>query len=227
MLLALGQLADPRILRVLAKTLAVTLLLFTALGTLGWFALDWAFGRAGLTDGLFFGAEGVRELASLLLVVIAGWLLWRIVAMTVIAFYADEVVLAVEQRHYPQAAAQARNLTLREQFTTSLAAAGRALLFNLLALPFALALLVTGIGTAILFWLVNAVLVGRELSDMVWLRHRHAAGNASPIGAAERFFLGGVIAGLLLVPVVSFLAPMIGAASATHLVHRKRSATNG
>ena len=58
MLLALGQLADPRILRLLAKTVAVTLLLFAALGTLGWFALDWAIGRAGLTERGIAAVEG-------------------------------------------------------------------------------------------------------------------------------------------------------------------------
>lgn len=221
MLLALSQLADPRMLRLLLKTAAITLLIFAALGTLGWFAIDWALGWAGLRDGLFAGAEGLRGLASLVLVLIAGWLLWRIVAMAVIGFYADEVVLTVERRYYPQAAAQARDLPLREQFATSLAAAGRALLVNLIALPFALLLLATGIGTALLFWIVNALLIGRELSDMVWLRHRHAAGATSPVGRGERFLLGGATAALLLVPVAGLLAPLLGAASATHLTHRK------
>jgi len=86
MLLALGQLADPRMLRLLLKTAAITLLLFAVLGTLGWFALDWALGQAGLRDGLFTGAEGLRGLASLVLVLIAGWLLWRVGAVAVIGF---------------------------------------------------------------------------------------------------------------------------------------------
>lgn len=223
LLLALGQMAAPAMLRLLAKTAVVTLVIFVVLGVLGWFALDWAFGRFGLEDGSFSGAGGLRGAASLLLVLIGGWLLWRIVAMAVIGFYADEVVMAVEVRHYPQAAAQARDLPLAEQFTTSLGAATRALLINLVALPIALLLLVTGVGTAILFWIVNAVLIGRELSDMVWLRHRHAAGAISPITAWERFLLGGAIAVLLLLPVASFLAPLLGAASATHLTHRKRN----
>ena len=129
----------------------------------------------------------------------------------------------MERRYYPQAAAQARDLPLREQFATSLAAAGRALLVNLVALPFALLLLVTGIGTALLFWIVNALLIGRELQDMVWLRHRHASGAPSPVGRGERFLLGGATAALLLVPGAGLLAPLLGAASATHLTHRKGS----
>lgn len=222
MALALGQLAEPRIMRLLAKTVAVTLLLFAIMGVAGWYALNWALAWAGLHDGLFSGAGGLRGLASLVAVLLAGWLLWRVIAMGVISFYADEVVLAVEERHYPAAAAQARDLPLAEQFTTSLAGAGRALAINLIALPFALALLVTGVGTALLFWLVNAVLIGRELQDMVWLRHRHAMGEPSPIGRIERFLLGGAVAALLLVPFANFLAPLLGAASTAHLTHRKR-----
>jgi len=227
MLLALGQLADPRMIRLLAKTAGVTLALFAILGTAGWFALDHVLEWAGLSDRLFAGAEGLRGAASLIFVLIAGWLLWRVIAMAVISFFADEVVVAVEGKYYPEAAAEARDLPLREQFTTSLAAAGRALLVNLIALPFAIALLVTGVGTAILFWIVNAVLIGRELSDMVWLRHRHAGGAQSPITRSERFMLGGATAALLLVPVAGLLAPLLGAASAAHLTHRKRRPVHG
>lgn len=223
LLLALRQLADPRIVRLLIKTLAVSLLLFAALGSIGWFALDRAMEWAGLRDGAFDGADGVRGAVSFVIVLIAGWLLWRVIAMAVISFYADEVVLAVEARHYPEAALRARDLPLKEQFTTSLGAAGRALAINLMVLPFALLLLITGIGTALLFWLVNAFLLGRELQDMVWLRHRHVAGQHSPIGKGQRFALGAIIAGLMLVPFANFLAPLLGAASATHLTHRKRS----
>ncbi len=221
LLLALRQLADPRILRILGKSLAVTVLLFAGLALGGWMLLDWGLESAGLGDALFTGAGGVRGLLSFLIAGLGLWLGWRIVAMAVIQFFADDVVLAVEARHYPHAASAARELPLREQLGSSLKAAARALLINLLALPIALALLVTGVGTALLFWIVNAVLLGRELQDMVWLRHRRDALHRAPIGRAERFLLGGVIAALLALPVAGFLAPVLGAAAATHLIHRK------
>ena len=64
LLLALGQLADPRILRILLKTLAVTLVLFAVVAVAGWYALDQTLAWAGLGDTLFAGAEGVRGLAT-------------------------------------------------------------------------------------------------------------------------------------------------------------------
>ena len=108
-----------------------------------------------------------------------------------------------------------------EQFSTSHRAALRALLVNLAVLPIALVLLFTGIGPALLFWAVNAALVGRELQDMVWLRHRQGRADPAPVGRGTRFLLGGAVAALLALPFVNLLAPILGAAAATHLIHRK------
>ena len=227
LLLALRQLADGHVLRILAKTLAVSLVLFVGVAIGGWYAIDFLMAWIGLDGALFAGADDVREIASLLIALLGLWLAWRIVAMAVIQFFADDVVQAVEARHYPGAAARARDLPLAEQFTTSLRAALRALLVNLAVLPFALILLVTGVGTAVLFWMVNALLIGRELQDMVWLRHRHAAAHRAPVGRGERFLLGGAVAALLAVPFVNFIAPILGAAAATHLIHRKDLTAHG
>lgn len=214
--LALGQMADPRVVRVLLKSLAVTLALFAVMGGAGWYAL------AALIDH----TPALREysgLAAALIVLIAGWLLWRIIALLVLQLFADEVVAAVEARHYPAAAASARQLGLREELGNGLRGAGRALLFNLLALPVALVLLVTGVGAPLVFWLVNAVLLGRELQDMVWLRHRADLAAAPPLRGWERIALGGAVTALLTVPFINLLAPLLGAAAATHLIHRKEN----
>ncbi len=227
LLLALRQLADGRVMRILAKTLAVSLVLFVGVAIGGWYAIDGFLDWLGFGRGLFEGAETVREIASLLIALLGLWLAWRIVAMTVIQFFADEVVQAVEARHYASSAARPRDLPVAEQFSTSARAGARALLVNLAVLPFALILLVTGVGTAVLFWLVNALLIGRELQDMVWLRHRHAAAHRAPVGRGERFLLGGAIAALLAVPFVNFIAPILGAAAATHLIHRKDLIAHG
>ena len=44
------------------------------------------------------------------------------------------------------------------------------------------------------------------------------------MSAGQRFLLGGTIAGIMLVPFANLLAPVLGAASATHMVHRARGA---
>src|SRR5919107_452588 len=95
LLLAFAQLFDRPILRVLIKSLALTLLLFV----FGW------------------------------------WLLFRAVAVAVIGIFADEVVAAVEAKHYPQAHAAARDVPLGRGITMGVGSAARTIGFNLLLSP--------------------------------------------------------------------------------------------
>ncbi|WP_126176244.1 EI24 domain-containing protein [Tsuneonella rigui] len=213
---ALGQLGDRRVLGVLAKSMAVTLAIFAALGVALWR------GMARLIEHYAAGYGELGGLIGILLAVIGGWLLFRVVALFVLQFFADEVVLAVEARDYPQDAANARKLGFAEEARNAFGGLTRAVVVNLIALPFAILLLVTGVGTAILFWAVNAWLLGRELQDMVWLRHRPDKAAALPLGGLTRFALGGIVAAMLLIPFVNLLAPVLGAAAATHLVHGRK-----
>lgn len=214
--LAFAQLGDRAVLAVLLKSVAVTLAIFAVGGLALWQGLQWALAGYSGTIG------EIASIAALAMSLIAGWLLFRIVALFVIQFFADEVVGAVEARHYPGVAP--RKLGLAEEAGNGFRGALRALAVNALALPFALALLVTGIGTALLFWAVNAWLLGRELQDMVWLRLREGAHEHAPLSGGQRFMLGGAVAALLLVPFVNLLAPILGAAAATHLVHGRKIA---
>lgn len=217
--LSFSQLGDPAIIRVLVKSLLVTLVIFVALGAL----LLTGLYNALLAYEVAWSAE-MSALVAILFTVIAGWLLFRFVALFVLQFFAEDVVRAVEAMHYPQEASAARTLSFAEETAKGLKSTLRALLANLLALPFAIVLLFTGIGTAALFWAVNGWLLGRELQDMVWLRHRKDTHEIAPMGKSDRFLLGGAVAGLLMVPFVNLLAPVLGAASATHMVHRGRAA---
>ncbi len=220
-----AQLTDRAVLKVLAKSLLITLAIFAILGTGMWFAIEAMVERwiAPHNSEDYTGTitAGVTVVITLLM----GWLLFRVVALAVLQFFADEIVRAVEQRHYPDAASTARDLPFREDLSNSLRGIGRALGFNLLALPIAIILLFTAIGPALVFLIVNAVLLGRELTDMAWLRHRQPDDTGTPVGALQRLALGGVIAGLMLVPFANLLAPILGAAAGTHLTHHARGRT--
>lgn len=216
--LAFSQLGDPAILRILAKSLGWTFLIFAGLGLLAYLGLD------ALMEWLEWApASGATALLAAIVIVLAGWLLFRFVALFVLQFFASDVVRAVEAKYYPNEASAARELGFREELGNGLRAVLRAFALNLVALPFAIFLLFTGIGTALLFWGVNAFLLGRELQDMVWLRHRKDVAEIAPLGGSNRFLLGGAVAGLLMLPFINLLAPVLGAASATHLVHRGRA----
>lgn len=226
LLLAFGQLSDTAILKVLGKSLAITLAIFAVIGALVWWVV-----AEEITS--FAGAMGDDDytgifatLITVLIVGFGGWLLFRIIALAVIQFFADEVVRAVERKHYP-GHANTPGLPFKTELRHSIRAAARALGVNLLAAPIALLLLFTGIGSALVFWAANAFLLGRELQDMVWLRHQHDDSEVTPINGLNRFALGGVIALLLAVPFANFFAPILGAAAATHLVHNRKPAPHG
>ncbi len=213
-LLALGQLGDPRILRVLFKSMAITLVVFVVLGIGAWFALGSALASSGIAD------SGLQGLLAVLAMLIGGWLLFRLVALAVLEQFADQVVEAVEAKHYPAALARAHPLGWSGQARVGLAALGRNVLYNVLALPVAIVLSFTVIGAPLVFAAVNAVTLGRELSDMAALRHRSPDGSVPRPGGATRFVLGAIVVALLTIPFVNLFAPIIGAAMATHLVHR-------
>jgi uncharacterized protein involved in cysteine biosynthesis len=108
-----------------------------------------------------------------------------------------------------------------------LASAARGLIVNIAVLPAYILLLVTGVGSALLFLLVNGWLIGRDLQDMVLARHRApgeklvSVARQGGLPGGERFALGLIVTLLLLVPFVNLLAPVLGAAMATHRVHRQ------
>lgn len=214
---AFGQLADRAVVMVAVKSIAITLVLFVALGFGLYLALAEATARYGVD-------EGWAGVAAVLLVPIAMWLLFRVVALAVLQFFADEVVAAVEARHCPALATQAKALPFHRDLANALRGLLRALGYNLLALPLAAVLAFTAIGPALVFLAVNAVLLGRELTDMAWLRHCRGDLQGNPVSRGERVLLGAAIAGMMLVPLAGFIAPVVGAAAGTHLVLRRLSA---
>lgn len=219
---AFGQLADRAVVVVVIKSVGVTLVLFAGLGAGlygGLAALLRSEWLTGVLPEAYIGA--MQTLLAVALGLIAFWLLFRVVALAVLQFFADEVVAAVEVKHFPALAAQAKPLPFRRDLANSVKGLMRALGYNLLALPLAGVLAFTAIGPALVFIGVNAVLLGRELTDMAWLRHCAGDLGGNPAPRAERLLLGGAIAGMMLVPFLNLIAPVVGAAAGTHLVLRR------
>ncbi len=210
--LAVGQLTDRAILAVLVKSVAITLAVLIAIGfAVGALAQEYA-AYLELAVGPEFGT-----LVSIVATLFGGWLLFRIVALAVLPFFGDEIVAAVETQHYPAARNSVRTRNWREEMGESLRATGLTLAINSVALLLSIPLLLTAIGPALLFFVANAWLLGRELVALT--AHRHTAD--AKIGSVTRFALGAITAGLAIVPFVNLLAPVLGAAAACHLVHRK------
>ena len=220
-LLSLGQLGDRKIVAVFLKSLAMTVLLIAVFGAGLWYAAQRAVASLGWNADLGLLAGTI----ALLIAFGLGWLLFRAIAVAVMGVFADEVVIAVERKHYPAALAAARDVSIARGLSLGLRSAARAILINLALAPVYLMLLVTGVGTALLFFLVNGWLLGNDFGAMVAARHLDDAAirDWRKTGAVDRFALGVAATALFMVPILNLFAPIIGAAMATHLFHKGRT----
>lgn len=219
--LTLGQIGDRAILGVIAKSLALTLVIFGIVGVAAVFLTRAAVAAYGWGSDAGMAAAAAAGLA----VIVGAWLLFRAVAIPVIGLFADAVVAAIESRHYPAAAQIARPATVALSLRLALASVARLILLNLLAVPFYAVLLFTAIGPAILFIIVNALLLGRDLGEMVAVRHLGAQARKDwlRVTRRERAIMGLIVTGIFMIPIINLIAPIVGAGMATHLFHRRQT----
>ncbi len=215
-----AQLNDRRFVAVFLKSVSLTLLILA----LCWFGLDsWMSGSSAPSLPAWMQRYWTEasDWAALPIVIIAGWFLFPGIATGVMGVFLDDVVDAVEDRHYPRAMAH-RRVPLAEAGLLALASAARVVLWNLALAPLYLVLLFTAIGPLILFTAVNGWLMGRDLLEMVAIRHMPRGEAAALIASnrALRFRLGFTAAPLFLVPILNLFAPIIAAALAAHAFQR-------
>lgn len=217
---ALAQIGDPRFVRVLLRALVLTvvalaLVFWAAVLGLGWVlpdtvTLPWI-GPVGFLDSLaFWAAVAAMLVLSIVLMVPT--------AAAVVGFFLDDVVDAVEARHYPGLPA-ARELGFAQQVTDAVRFLGLVVVANIAAL--AIYFLVPPLAPVI-FWLVNGFLLGREYFQLVAMR-RLSREEASAIGRRHfwRVWVAGTAMAIpLSVPILNLVVPILGVAVFTHQVHR-------
>lgn len=211
--LAFASLSDKRVIAVLAKVIALTLAAFIVLGVALWYAIDAAFAHYLPSDDGMLGAA-----AAAIVLAFAGWILFRSLAVAFTWMFADDIIDAVEDRHYPFYAAQGQRPSFTKAAQMGLRSIGRAVGYNLLMIPVYLLLLVSGVGTPLAFVAVNGYLLGRDLEDMLVARH---GPMRAEIGAIRRFVLGLGSIAAMLIPIVQFFVPVLATAAAVHIAHDK------
>jgi uncharacterized protein involved in cysteine biosynthesis len=214
LMLSLQSLSDRRVAAVLVKIILLTIVSLVILGIGLWFALQWVFGWLNVNDDGFWSG-----LLSGAMIILFSILLFRVVAVAMTWVFADDIIDAVEDRHYPRQAALGKRPSLGAGLQMAVRSIVRVLGYNLLALPLYLLLLFTGVGTAIAFLLINALLLGRDLEDMLIARH----GAKGAMNKLPRLMLGLMGTFGMLVPLVNFLVPILATATAVHLVHSGNS----
>jgi uncharacterized protein involved in cysteine biosynthesis len=211
LMLSLQSLSDRRVVAVLIKVVLLTLVSFLILGVALWFALQWLFAWFNINDEGFLSG-----LLSVAIIGLSAVLLFRAIAVAITWVFADDIIDAVEDQYYPQQAAFGKRPGLTSGAYMGMRSIARVIGYNLLALPVYVLLLFTGVGTAIAFLLINALLLGRDLEDMLVARHGKARGA---INKMPRLLLGLVGTAGMLVPFVNLLVPVLVTAMAVHVVH--------
>jgi uncharacterized protein involved in cysteine biosynthesis len=217
---AVGQIGDPRFLRVLGLGLALTLALLVAI----YAGFLWLIGLF-MPDQLILPVVGpvtwIGDLVtwgSVFLMLFFSIFLMIPVASAITSMFLDDVADAVEALHYPDLAPAPR-VSLYEGIRETINALGLLIFLNVVALVFYVFL---PISTPLLFVALNGFLLGREYFRLVALRRlgREAA------RAMGRRYRGQIwIAGMLMtlplsVPLVNLVIPVLGAATFTHMFHR-------
>lgn len=193
-----------------------------------YFGLDWVFGY--LEQAVFGKVDFLQSLAkiiSVFLVLAFGILTFRVLAMFSVQFFAEDIVTVIEEKHYPDHVHHAQSLSVVQSVMQAARAVGRMVMVNLLILPVYVLLLLSGVGTALLFLLVNGYLLGRELEIMVCGRY-HRDGKSAPAHGAnlpqympkfQRTLLGVATQVFLLIPFVNLAVPVFAAIAAVHMAH--------
>lgn len=217
---ALRQIADRRFLWVLGRAVALTLALLIGL-TWGavWLAsgIPTDLGEWWLVGHVTLPEIGPESLA-VGFVLIASIFLMIPVAALFVGLFLEDIVEAVERRHYPDLVPTSSpgllaNLDNAVRFALVLIAA------NLLALAL---YLMAGPFAPLVFYAVNGYLLGREYFEMVAARHLGFR-EATLFRRRHRlraWAMGVLMAVPLTIPVMNLFIPLLGVAAVTHQFHR-------
>lgn len=226
--LAFSDLGQARVIAILLQALVVTLLVFVVIAAL----IFWLLAGSDPCSSVGLSSceldAGTGGIGAIVLTLLAAWFLFPAVAIMVMTTFTDRISRAVEEHHYPAAARNARPIGIARGAAMGLRSGGRLILFNLLALPFYLLLLITGIGPFILFVIVNGIAFGRDFGELAAARHGDRQSRRAWLKSTrgEQHVIGTIVSVLFLIPFANLVAPVVGTAAAIHLFNRSFWRTN-
>lgn len=217
---ALGQIGDPRFLRVMALGVALSIaLLIGAYAALLWVLEGFAPGTVTIPFvGPVGGLHTLIGWGSALLMLGLSVFLMVPVASAFSGLFLEDVAQAVEDEHYPGLPE-----AFKTPFMTTLIDTanfiGVLIVVNLLAL---LIYAVAGPLIPVFFWAINGYLLGREYFVLVATRRlgRKAARELRAQNWLRVWIAGTLMAAPLSIPLINLVIPVLGVATFTHLFHR-------
>ena len=210
-----GQLDDPRFIKVVVKSVLISVLFFGLL----WIAIGFLLTKFEIVQLAWL--DRVIDVLGGLLVVALTIALFPGIAVMTVGFFLEDVCAAVETRYYPHLPAP-RHQSIAEALAASVRLGLTVLGINLLLLPLYILLVFLPPANLVLYYAVNGHLLGREYFELVALR-RMAPKEALRLRRAHRgtvWIVGAAIAFLFTIPMLGLLVPGLGAALMLHVFQR-------
>ena len=160
--------------------------------------------------------EFFTDLFGVALVLFLSCLLFPSVVYLIVCFFSEDVALAVETELYPYLP-EPRKQGKREIIVVTIRFVAISLVLNIFVIPVYAVLFPV---SPFVFYALNGYLMGREYFELVALRRVNPA-EAQFIRRAFRgqlFLAGTVIAFMMTIPIVNFIAPVISVAAMVNLV---------
>lgn len=180
--------------------------------------VDWVLNK--ILNGIFWLFTEYDWLSKASVFLFTIWFLFPAISTLFMGLYLDDIVDAVEDKHYP-AARSSRISNVMEAMGIALRIGLMSLLVNILALPFYVFLLFTGVGPIVLYYVINSYLFGREYFEMVASRHflPKDARRLRRMNRDKSLMGGAVITFLFSIPIVNLFTPILGVAMMVHVFH--------
>lgn len=219
--MVIRQIDDPIFVRVILKSAVLALL--ALIPVVGFIDFIWPTIEGFFSAQQYDFLSGITGTASNILyyivIALGIYILFPIIMSVMIGLFLEEIATAVEDRYYPQRKGP-RIVGFIQGLFSGLVLTLKVMAIHLLfAIPYLiLSIFTAGIGTLILFSMVNAWAYSQEYYSLVAGRHMTPRDVRLSYKKHKReiFFSGIVIAVLLLIPLINILVPLIGVALLTH-----------
>ncbi len=217
---AISQIGDPVLRRVVLIGIGGSGLVFVLLSALVW----WIFSaQVDLTSLSLWGwveslLDWIAGFVVVMSLIVVSAILFPGVATIIVGFFLEDVVAAVEKKHYP-GEPPARPQPVSEVLASTVRFALSVIGLNLLCLPLYLILMFVPPFNLVLYYLLNGYLVSREYFELVALRRMGpAAALQMRRQSRGRILMAGILLTFLLtIPIINFLTPVIATAFMVHV----------
>ncbi|KAF0117352.1 MAG: hypothetical protein FD149_1161 [Rhodospirillaceae bacterium] len=213
------MITDARLRRVMLRSVGLAVAVYGV----AWMGVSWL-----LTSITWMSIGWLEILVDLLgagAILAVSLLFFPALVSTIIGFFLEEVAEAVEARHYPDLP-PVRRQPLGGMVWEGMRYAAILIALNVLVLP---VYVMAPVINLVVFFVLNGYLLGREYYELVAARRLMAVeGRALWVEKRRSWWMaGGVITGMLAIPVVNVFAPLCAAAFMVHVFEGTRRRTGG